>query len=552
MIMRKRINAKILAVLAINIIFILLLCMVGLSDETTDDLGVQLFISGCDGAATYYHQWASAFRILSAFALQRLIPQLAWNFVIQVIFIAVSINVICLEIMRKMPRMTGGVLAVFTSVILFFQTVSVFNFTRTAALVMCAGLCLLLHEKKTEKWCGGFLLVYAVTFRISILCISVGFVAIIWLWYMANSEGSLYERLRKISKPCIILIVAAYAAALLVELAGQAYMTTQTEWREFYDRAFLSGEVMDFGLEDYEVNGKKYAQWGISENDYNMVAARFSNSDSTVFTNDVYHKLIETSSQKWKLDYSFETLGIWCRNIGSYIVRSCFSWYILGSLLLALLVYKGKKKWIPLLTMACLGAYLLVFCVMGRVVNRVVFGVYLCAGITLLICYHRDDLTEKAKRIEDKLQCRKIIYALYLCLAVFTVCMGFKYHRTLLPDIIGIYDYMEEHEDNFYFYTKFSEYKAIDNLMLTRDYWNTENTMYSSDYDTARNNISKFEKYGIENIYKDAVDSEVIRIIDNTHIDMIETYIREHYCESAKAVQIDEINGYNVYKIISE
>ena len=53
-------------------------------------------------------------------------------------------------------------------------------------------------------------------------------------------------------------------------------------------------------------------------------------------------------------------------------------------------------------------------------------------------------------------------------------------------------------------------------------------------------------------IYKDAVDSEVIRIIDNTHIDMIETYIREHYCEKAKAVQIDEINGYNVYKIISE
>lgn len=550
--MRKKINPKVLAIFVINILLILLLCAVGLSDETTDDLGVQLFISGYDGIATYYHQWTSAFRILTAYALQRLFPWFAWNFVIQVIFIFISIDVICVEIMRKLQGKAGIALAAFTAVILFFQTVSTFNFTRTAALIMCAGLCLLLHEKRSEKWCGGILFVYAITVRISIICISVGFVAIILLWYLVNSEGSLSEKIRKILKPCIIPIAAAYAAALLVELIGQAYMTAQPEWRKFYDRAFLSGEVMDFGLEDYEDAAQMYEQLGISENDYNMVAARFSNSDSTVFTDDMYHQIIEHSSKKWKMEYSSETIKGWCRSIGTYLVRSCFGWYVLGALFLALAYYKGKKKWLPLLTIACLGAYLLMFCIMGRVVNRVIFGVYLCAGITLLICYDPDDLSDRAKKIGDKLQACRREYVFYLFLAVFTVFMGVKHQRSLLPDIIGIYDYMEEHEDNFFFYTKFSEYRAVDNLMLMSDYWDTGNTMYSSDYDTAQNNISKFQKYGITNIYKDAVDSDMIRIIDNTSIDMIETFIQEHYCESARAVKIDDINGYNVYKIVSE
>ena len=93
-----KINRKIVYLGIINIVFILLLCMVGISDETKDDLGVQLLISNCDGIAAYYHEYMSAFYAIGVFYLQKLLPQLAWNYFIQIIFILISINVLCNEI----------------------------------------------------------------------------------------------------------------------------------------------------------------------------------------------------------------------------------------------------------------------------------------------------------------------------------------------------------------------------------------------------------------------------------------------------------------------
>lgn len=112
----------------------------------------------------------------------------------------------------------------------------------------------------------------------------------------------------------------------------------------------------------------------------------------------------------------------------------------------------------------------------------------------------------------------------------------------------------EEYGENKYFYVHngFYECRAVKNLLYMNNYWRTDNSFYSSNYDISPNEISKTTLYHIGNLYRDAVNSDTIRFIDKENMNVIEIYIREHYCSTAHAVVEDEIEGYQVYKIIDE
>ena len=58
--------------------------------------------------------------------------------------------------------------------------------------------------------------------------------------------------------------------------------------------------------------------------------------------------------------------------------------------------------------------------------------------------------------------------------------------------------------------------------------------------------------YGITNPFRDAVNSEVLRIVSND-IGPVLRYIRAHYAPNAEAVEEDVINGeYTVWRIVEE
>lgn len=551
-----KINRKIIYLGIINIVFILLLCIVGVSDETKDDLGVQLLISNCDGIAAYYHEYMSAFYAIGVFYLQKLLPQLAWNYFGQIIFILISINVLCNEIMERISGKSGEVFAVLTSIFLFFQSACIFNFTRTAAMLACAGLCLIFHDKKRDKLFGLLLFICGTIVRFSIIYIPVVFIGVILLWKLKNENQGIAKNIPVIGRQYALPIILVFLAAFLIETAGQFYINMQPEWKRMQERCALSAKLMDYELDDYEKHEEVYKKQGISQNDFNMIETRFSNSDTAYFSDEIYNQVYEESSEKWKIDFSAEQLSDWGREIKKYPMHNGFGWYVLAVLILAIICYDKKSRCVPIMVSLSLGAYLLLFCILGRVVDRVTFGLYLSAGTTLLIC-HGTDMPGIQKWIkEDARILQTLLCLVYIVIAGVTLFMGNRCQRKTDAAIADMYDYMEENQDFFYFYSQMSEYKAISNLLFMKNYWDTGNSIYASDYDFAETTASKYHKYNIHNVYQDAPNSQMIRFIDcsedkKSRIDMIITYIREHYCKDAEAELLEEIGEYRIYKIVS-
>ena len=76
------------------------------------------------------------------------------------------------------------------------------------------------------------------------------------------------------------------------------------------------------------------------------------------------------------------------------------------------------------------------------------------------------------------------------------------------------------------------------------------NRYYIPDWDTIKSN------YGIDNYYEEATNSKTIRFVctdqNEEWINVLKTYINEHYNESASYIKVKEYDDVNVYRFVDE
>ena len=406
-----------------------------------------------------------------------------------------------------------------------------------------------MKKNKKLKLFGGVWFIVGTIIRYNAMYVSVGFFAVICFAELFRQNDKLADKIKRVFYQLVLPIIGLFCIAIGVRYLGKCIINTNQQWQHLFDKNVLSEKLLDYELYPYEEFYEEYQKWGISENDRRMVEVRMSNGDDDYFTMDLYHVFIEHFSEKWEFDVSVETLEMWVKELAKYLVHSCFGGIVLASLLAEFLCGDVKNKIIVFLTSSCMLCYLFLFCMMGRVVDRVSFGVYLWGIIVLITSC---DFRPPKKMWKMTIRQKQIVkFCSVLFILVFAVGMSVKHQRKTNETIAELYDYMEQGTEYFYFYSGFSEYRSIENLLLMHDYWDTRNSFYSSNYDICPNEKVKLHEYGIENIYKDSVDSEVIRFINRSDMDIIETYIREHYCSTARAVGIDELGEYTVYRIVS-
>lgn len=538
----------IIALVLLNVIWILLLCWVGVTDETKDDFSIQLHISDCDGIANYYHMWASAFRMVFTYWMQRLFPMFAWNYLLHVVVVLISTNIICIKIIRIFSGIYGKLFALFVGSVLFFQTIATLNFTRTAGVVLSAAICLLFETTRREKIFGVVWFLIGSLIRFDVVYIAVGFLGVVCLSGSLETDGNIWNRIRKIFWSHLLPFFLVLILSVGLKYACSVWIDSVPQWKQLYDKNLMSASLLDYDLKPYDEFRDEYLKYGVTENDHEMIRLRMSNSDDEYFTPELYRTLISEFSEKWNVDLSRETLYQWFLKNMQYLKKSMFGWFILAMFLLGFLRGDHKSKWVIGFDFIVFGLYLFLFCVLGRIVDRVSFCIYLLAGTAILnSCKFSACCCTEGKQIH-----LKAVIPLAALIMVFTVGMGIKYQHQVNPEIAGLFDYMEAHQEHFYVHSGFYECRAVKNLLYMKDYWNTNNSFYSSNYDISPNEISKTSVYHIDNLYRDAVNSDIIRFINKENMDVIETYIREHYCSMARAVAVDEIEGYQVYKIIDE
>ena len=520
-------------------LFALLTLILGAHDETGDDNMMQLYIGVSDGNPSSFQIWTSVFWGAAVAFLQKCFGFFAWHYLLQLILIVIALTLIIgwfLDNIKCAAFFRWSVPFVFT-ILIYYQSVYLFNFTRTSALIIAAGILFLFGEKK--RFVSVLLFVLAGVLRFDTVYIAIGYCLAA---FVAVFFFKMTEKVRRVA--CIILSVSF---VFLIN-AGQSFLLSYNkEWNEVKAYNNAASSVVDYGLKDYEENKALYEEYAVSDNDYRFLTGRLAGSDPDVYTKERLNEIGTIFSEKGFTDNLGGKMIEFAKAIVKAFVISPTGALAAFVLLLVLIFGAKKERVFSVLLLAGSFAYIGLFVLMGRAPERVLFAVTLMMLCTLLPLLKKT-LSEKTK--DTKLQ-RASLRVLPVFLAI--VCLSAPFVCKNNTEIVNSEEFetIQENGEEFYAYYGLDEAYSVSNILLTKDYWDTSNTFRLSLFAITPHEKAKLEKYGINNIYRDSIGSDTIRFIcSESSIKIIKKYIEEHYSEGIDAVVCKNFDKNNVYKIV--
>ena len=545
---KKGINKDIVIMIVLNIIFFLLLFFFGLNDETKDDFLIQSYFMPKDGISVPFHMWTNCFWSFGIYCLQKVFPVFAWQYFLSFLLIYISINTLIWWILEEIGiRWCVGItLSVYVLLLVYCETIYTFNFTRTAGFTSSIGYLYILNNNKNKRIFGSMLFILGILARSNVIYYVVGF-------FVVYAFSELYHKKYKGDTPLnhqsLLIMILSIVICLFLQNVSRNLYSSHNDWNELRILNNSSSSIMDYQIPNYSDAEGTYKSIGITLADYSMIMTRMSNSDPSYFSVNLNKKIASISKNSIFhniLDFS----GI--RNQLLFCFNNAYCLFVVSILVLFLITYNNKLN--TILIFVAIISYLMLFQAIGRKVDRVLVCIFFYAFSTMLLCLAKEFKTYSVENIKHK----RIILMLIIILFISnTHC--FMHNNLMTPkhtneDYTSIYDYTESDKEHFYLYASgcFVEHEAVKNLLLSSNYWDTSNTFYMTQFPISPHEKYKLDFYHIDNIYKDCINSQIIRIIDRGNIGIILDYIHAHYCESASAVLIDTVGCFSIYTIISE
>lgn len=540
---------KLFILLACNVMLMALLVIVGVSDATSDDYGSQMILFSEAGKLS---PWSSALWTIPLYYLQRTIPIFAWIFLAQLIIIVISFNVYAAFIWKKFSGIIGDFLIVFLGVIVFQSLIQNFNFTQTASFGIGAGFLLMFcgtKIKSTKRRYGVYalailLLVLSVQIRTDVMYIYVGCLVLTTCYSIFFKHRELAGG---ITAGCIALLLCFACAAI-----DNSIKTSDAEFAESFELHKELVSLIDYEIASYDDATIVYDNLGLSENDASMIR-RKSVSDPAFFDMERVSALRNAVSYNWSLSYFFNNIiRLAGRAIKTLLVNE-LEYYCYGIIVLGFLLLQKRERILPVASILMIVSYLILFAFMGRLVERVVLGVVLLSTVPVLI-----SLDDVITDIGLSMKFRKIFISIFIVMIILPLIgigsLSNRRSELLQMDVQELADYIVDDEEHLYIYSKGLDqnYKAVNNLLFSKDYYSDKNTVYVNMPVTEPYEKIKLERYGVKNIYKDSVDSNVIRFIIDDDVEQIEKYINEHYCPEAEIVLDKVVANYTIYRVVSK
>ena len=380
------------------------------------------------------------------------------------------------------------ILYCYLAILVYSETVNVFNFTRTAGFIMCVGFLYLFSKQRYDCYVGALLTLTASLIRFDVIYIMIGFAVLTaFLLFQKNNDHAL-------TRSFVFLIVSVCLCFVFHKCSDFIYSSIkELAILKEYNRA--SANVMDYPIANYDEYIDKYSQIGVSESDYILLKTRMSNSDPSFFTKDLLEKIYRISPTSFRLRLSvlgdfFVTLKI--------VLHSSLAYSLFVACLFAYI--SDRKNRIAFLLILCLVfGYIFLFQLMNRVVIRVITCVFFFALASVLI-NHKEHFFYAGDKTFHTIEKKPILYFIFVSVLIISFCVSNTVEKHEKNDRYKeIYDYTEENDDYFFLFSAGSncEYMAVDNLLLSNRYWDTTNTFYLTQFAVSPNEMSKTKIYGL-------------------------------------------------------
>ncbi len=513
--------------------------------------------------------------------------RLFWLHVMLIFMNFVSHILVSIVLINNFGKYIGSLFAVMYGLIMAPLASFEFQFTTTAAYVIAAG-CVYMFDALSRDHGAGAIAFSAIwiilgsCLRFDCIYYSVAFMGLIWVfqvvsYIMRNRFKLNKKRLRR----CISRRLFPFLITLMICLGLEV---SQRVLMNHFNPGFINWNsvrtlVDDYEIPDYWLNEEQYKNIGISYNDYQLLQS-WNNLDPDFFTQEKYEQIIKIANENQTVETAGGNglkmcVGFIVNTIAAMSKNVAF-WFAVIILVLMLFLEKGPIWGTGLILFGGTVAFSMYFINIGRFIWRTEWPIWIAffAALIALLC--------DASKLKDyrNISTKRKVGLLIIACALFFIPFGnstslyikylnrynnpnnigryiyFKLVKGETPNYVtynrGVGDYMAGNKELFYYplwsYNWLQQYPIyVKDTFRFEEIGAGENWGTLGQYMINLGPIQKnFEKYGIENPFRDLVKSNV-RIaarLEENHDRAKELYIylQEHYYPNV-GYSVEEVAG---------
>lgn len=517
--------------------------------ETNDDLTFVEFATGAMGIADahlVYQNYLLGKVYLLLYTLCKTIP---WYGLLQYIFLWLAFSILTYVILQRVNGVVGLTLSAVVLCFFSYEAYIQMQYTKTAGILSIAGIVLVFYaitKKKISRISLGL--------GIGMACIGSMYRAEQFLPCAVLLSGiGVYELVyagRERSIKRILVLIMALILIFLMVMGLKAYDKSKymkdPVWREYTEYNELRTELLDYEFPKYKYHEEEYQDLGITEAAYQLWN-HWNFGDPELFTIQNMRKLLALNEKK---TFDKEVISDFFDKVPNRIAKVYAFYALLIVLVFWLIQEKSGKKQVMIVCyelMLLTAMYIYLFWKGRYLQNRV----DVCLSLAVIMCLiwlmqgQRDWLTQKSGIL--------IIGITLIFMQNLWIDHSWKNTQKVVDQEKNILQELSADTEHLYVVkNKTLSYSNGYGPLDIIPEGMTSNFTFFGGWET--NTVPwnyRLERYHAINLYKDSINNDQVRIIDD-EIDETMNYIHTYYDKDAQAEQIDEYQGYPVYRIISE
>ena len=449
------------------------------------------------------------------------------------------------------------------------------QFTKTAALLTCAALMLMLDTLTRRRNLFHILIALVMLYagaalRIEGLVAAVGFAGLYLLYWMIINRKRLAEGGYLTGQRIVLFIV-------LLALTGGCYVFDQMSYKAntgtealkaYKEYSQARSDVVDFGVyENYDKNAEAYEAIGISENDLYLIDHWYFDYDGAASLDNL-RKIKEIDSAGSHESYSVKQAAVsFIKSVKRSVRKLGFTGIhiiILCIIALWMLIALHPRHWIYILATGAFAACLyLALHYLQRPAYRAQYMADIGAAMWLM--YTLSTAFEHDREVSGTIR-RKPLLVMGVCTSLIAAMLLMPLCIRCNKSYDGVTgkkmpaelaEYLEDHSDSF-FVCSTSEKKSSATYLTP---WKAPDTKAEKNIigtgswgSMSPYVLDKLGAYGLRNPIKDLIDNNKAYYIGNKRIKKLTEYYNKWYGSNGKPIRfekIDEVSGYAIWKVTS-
>ncbi|MDO5573156.1 MAG: hypothetical protein Q4G60_04160 [bacterium] len=553
---KEWINRPVIMAMLQNVLFLLLSLLVFHPHfEENDDVFIASIAEGAYGTRDSHLVYVNYClgEIMEFF--YRLCSGVRWHSVLQYISLMIAFTAFSYILIREKKH--GKLLSFIFLTCVFYEGYVSLQYTKTAAVLTVIGYAVVLYcfrrIRRGEKSIEGFMalgmimLVYGALLRISCfyMATAVFFVPFVIEMFSIRRETETGHKKKLVLAYLTTFIVLFMAVGVFQVLDRQAY-SSQKDWKSYSVFNENRTQLLDYryDLMNYETYGERLTQLGVSENDA-LLYLTWQFGDSGVFTNQLIEKILKDAPSR---SFDIDML----KRLAAHLYEEIYGFNVLVMgifcFIFWLIINRQKKNRYLLTYLGAVTAVVLCYYeYSGRWNHRVVFAI-LFAVFILLLQYGEGE------------ERNVLLLAAGICVFINIGLLlqdQFDYNRYIREEADGnaqLAAYTKRYEDDLFLIDPFTDQVTYrydvfrphqEGCFANRTYlggWLVRSPIYENVLD----------RYGYKNAFqalKASPEDERVYLIDNHYPEEKLLYLKEHYGKELSLESVENIGGYEIYKV---